>query len=126
MLYDEEQQPFEKDLVSVKGIMDYFNNHSMVSGTMRGASPNVITRFLREIGAKNLGQKRIDGKKPRLWAIRRQDLWGQADEKTLKEHLDPASDYHQRRQEAFSNYLSVEAEGMRYPTQAQKQVSNQP
>ena len=114
MWFDDEQKPFDKDLVSVKGILEFLNIHSSVSGAARGINPNTITRFLRDVGAKSLGQKRIDGDKVRLWVTRRHDLWIQASEKTMEEHLDPASDHPEREKEAFKNYVRVVAEGTGY------------
>jgi hypothetical protein len=108
MWFDDEQKPFDKDLVSVNSIINSLNTYSIVSGAMRGISPNTITRFLRDIGAKSLGQKRIDGDKVRLWATRRHNLWIQASEKTMEEYLDTSSDHIQRLQHKFCNKVSDE------------------
>jgi hypothetical protein len=102
MLYEDEQEPFHKDLLSVQDIIQFFRIYTH----MRDPNPNAITRFLRGIGAKNLGQKRIRDKKVRLWAIRRPEPWSQATEKTIEEYLYPCDP----RREAFDKAIRAEVE----------------
>jgi hypothetical protein len=110
MLFEEEHAPFDKDLITIKDAITILNMSAPMTGSLRGLNPNTITQFLRDIGAEKLGQKRIGGKKPNVWAIRRQDLWGQASEKAIEDYFEPASDHPQRERQALKGYLSVVAE----------------
>jgi hypothetical protein len=68
--FDAGERPFQHDLVVINEILDLLQD-----GKKLKASHKVISGFLRSIGGSDLGQKRIRGKKPHVWAIRHTAEW---------------------------------------------------
>jgi hypothetical protein len=69
------EAPFACDLIVIQHVFDYLND----ARRMR-VMPKTLSRFLRSAGAVELGQKRIGGAKPRVWAIRNAERWKTASE----------------------------------------------
>jgi hypothetical protein len=69
-----DEWPFTGDLVVASHIADAL-------GAKFRASVTAVAASLKRLGGVRLGQKRMhDGTKPTVWAMRRQELWEQADE----------------------------------------------
>lgn len=64
--------PFASDLVTASETLQYMRVHQI-----RGAYADV-RRFLLQIGALSLGQCRVRGARPNLWAIRNPEIWANA------------------------------------------------
>ena len=68
--------PFHHDLVTARDLTNAVSAARQGTLTDQGAA-----RYLRDIGAVCIGQKRLgDGRKPRLWAIRNSEIWAAAAE----------------------------------------------
>ncbi|MGD8615835.1 MAG: DUF5906 domain-containing protein [Gammaproteobacteria bacterium] len=87
-LFEEERKPFDRDLLTIESVRAHINGNLQFLGIQRAVTPNAVRRFLQEIGAINLGQKRVGQQKRRVWAIRRTELWAQATEKMIAEYLE--------------------------------------
>jgi hypothetical protein len=78
--------PFERDLVSLVDIVE----NDLLPESIRKIPrlSNDLGRYLRRIGAEQLGRVRgPDGKQVRLWAVRKQSYWRTAGAGAIAEHL---------------------------------------
>ncbi len=67
--------PFHRDLVTAQDLCD------CIAGARQGTlGLQEAGRYLRDIGAVQIGQKRVGHRKPRLWALRRPEHWAEAAE----------------------------------------------
>ena len=76
--YDASEAPFACDLIVANHVLDYL----LATRRLRVA-PKQLARFLERIGAKQLGQRRIGGSKPRVWAIRNVERWTKESEASI-------------------------------------------
>jgi hypothetical protein len=87
---DAEDWPMKSDLVVVS---DLLQSIKQVPGLGRVGSVS-LSNALKELGCKNLGQKRfMDGSKPRVWAVRNYNEWATAEESDISEHYRPPGSY---------------------------------
>lgn len=73
--YDAGIAPMACDLVNLNRIVDYLNQEKSLRTTA-----NEVRNALINMGATSLGQKRINNKKPNIWAIRNHGQWAIASE----------------------------------------------
>lgn len=78
-LYDAGDAPFRSDLVVVSDVIDYLSDKKNLKVTHK-----VLSNFLRSVGAIGLGQKRLAGRKPHVWAIRSAPEWEQVSEDDIR------------------------------------------
>lgn len=69
------EAPFACDLITLADVRDYLSEKRQIR-----LSQKVLPKILKALGAEELGQKRINDKKPRIWAIRNLERWTKAEE----------------------------------------------
>jgi hypothetical protein len=67
------EAPFKCDLVTTADLRDYLSAEKQIR-----LSPKKIGMILRALGARELGQREINGARPRLWAVRNIEHWASA------------------------------------------------
>lgn len=68
--FEASEAPFDRDLVVADEVCLFMQR----TVSLR-ASPRLVAHVLKDVGARALGQKRIGGRKLRLWAVRNIDHW---------------------------------------------------
>lgn len=77
--WETERAPFMHDLVTVNDVIDFMAKDKKIS-----LSHKKVSLFLRSIDAELLGTKRLDGgRQQKVWAIRNQQQWADASERTI-------------------------------------------
>jgi hypothetical protein len=72
------QAPFACDLVTLADLRDYLAVHKQMR-----LDTKALAKILKTLGAEELGQKRINGTKPRIWAVRNLERWAVATEQEI-------------------------------------------
>lgn len=77
--FDAAERPFNHDLVSLNDVIDYY----AAQRTNYRITHKVLGSFLRGMGGLDLGPKRLNSARKRLWAIRNAPEWEQLSETEL-------------------------------------------
>lgn len=95
--FDAGEVPFKHDLAVANHVVNHLHGTRRMTITLKA-----LGKFLRSIGAEELGQKRLpDGTKPRIWAIRDHEKWRTASEEEIaKTYRMPGDHPHPRPQPA--------------------------
>ena len=83
---DSEAPPFVSDLCTANELLQYLRSHQV------RCSYAEVMRFLRDAGAISLGQRRVRGTRPNLWAVRHQARWETASGDDIANAYVPAFD----------------------------------
>ena len=78
--------PFAMDLVTASEVLQYLRAHQI------RCTDAQVRRFLRDAGALPLGQHRIRGARPNLWAVRNPQQWASAAHDVLAAEYVPVFD----------------------------------
>ena len=80
---ENESWPFMGDIVSATHLADCVPNY------IRGATPNSISRTLKDIGCIQMDQVRLEsGAKVRPWCVRRKEIWASTDGPTVANEIE--------------------------------------
>lgn len=74
--------PMDRDLVAINQITDHLLREVGMQVTWADVRDALVA-----LQAVQLGQKRLGGRRPHLWAVRRADFWRTQSERAIAEHL---------------------------------------
>lgn len=82
---DADIAPMACELVNINRVVDYLNDEKMLR-----TNATEVRNALNNMGAVNIGQKRINGKKPNIWALDNYEQWKNASEALIAStYVDP-------------------------------------
>lgn len=84
-IFDEEDMPFHRDVVSAQAIQDALCSWPNISPKSR--EPRNIADALKQEKCVSLGQKMVTGTRHSLWIIRNPEKWSQASSDAIKEEF---------------------------------------
>lgn len=98
---DSHAPPFVTDLCVATEVLQFLRVHQI------RCSYAEVQRFLRQVGALSLGQRRVNGARPNLWAVRNQERWGSANHDDIVAGYLPVFDQYAAQQALAASETSV-------------------
>jgi len=98
---DSHTPPFVSDLCVATDVLQFLRVHQI------RCTYGEVQRFLRQTGALSLGQRRVNGARPNLWAVRNQARWGNASHEDIVAEYLPVFDQYAAQQELAASEAGV-------------------